>query len=251
MIAGRFIWLWRFQPWFYFSCPMVLDRLYAAEIRVTWLRNYNYEWLSLTKEANLKNWRESLDRIAKPSDKSEIRRRKNMETNSPFTSFRDFFRAQTNVIGIKQKVLVVCWVSLYLRWYVLTSNIDTARWSNALSYVPARVNASMHLGKQIRDGKSICQPYAPERAQTESSLFASYSVVWFFDIVTINKVLWAIPQSGFRDKVYENFTFDVKPPRSGVLRICFNVVTKRGSDWKWLNTRFYLLKTVNVLSLVE
>lgn len=74
--------------------------------------------------------------------------------------------------------------------------METALWSNALSYTPARVSASIHLVTLLRNSRNIPRLYAPKCTQTERSLLASDPVIRFVDIVAVNKVLSAICQPG-------------------------------------------------------
>ena len=70
--------------------------------------------------------------------------------------------------------------------------------------------------------------FSPERAQTKCSFFPSNTIVGLVNIIAEDEILRRV--NLWVKEQYQVPTFEVNPPLSGDLRICRNVLTKRGSD---------------------
>lgn len=118
----------------------------------------------------------------------------------------------------------------------ITSNIETDLWRSTLSYIPARVKASIHLVMLLRHSQ---RHWSTSRTKAYTNKMCLLRLQHHHLIFSHRS-----DRQGSASNILARFqlqwswktTFEVRPPRSGVLRMCFKVLTNRGSDWVSLNT---------------
>ena len=86
--------------------------------------------------------------------------------------------------------------------------------------------------KKIRSIQtSVTKTRIPKGTKTESALFTSDTIIRFIGVIAVYQILSRTSESMGNRQMCCGLTFEVKPPRSGVLRMCFKVPINLGSDY--------------------